>query len=223
MCGRFALYSDPSTLAHRFSAGVLPDIRPRFNVAPTQNILIVREESDKRHFAWARWGLIPHWAKDVDIGYSTINARAETVADKPVFRDAFRRRRCLIPADGFYEWQAKPGSKAKQPWFLVLRNRLPMALAGLWERWRSPEGEEVESCSIIVTEANTLMQPIHDRMPVILAPGHWDAWLETSSYDARTLQNLLKPYPNEDMAAWKVSTKVNSPKNDFEECIEALH
>ena len=222
MCGRFALYSDPFILAKRFGVEALPELRPRYNVAPSQSIPIVREEIGARRFALARWGLIPHWAKDTKIGYHTINARAETVAEKPAFRNAFKRRRCLIPADGFYEWQAIPGSKVKQPWFIVLRDREPMAFAGLWEQWRSPEGEELESCSIIVTDANELMQPIHERMPVILAPGDWNAWLETDAKDAGGLQNLLKPYSAEDMAAWPVSMKVNSPRNDVEECVEAL-
>lgn len=134
MCGRFALYSDPFTLARRFEADAPPELSPRYNVAPSQNIPIVRDEGEKRRFALARWGLIPHWAKDIKIGYSTINARAETVASKPAFRNAFRHRRCLIPADGFYEWQVIPGSKIKQPWFIVLVDREPMAFAGLWER-----------------------------------------------------------------------------------------
>jgi putative SOS response-associated peptidase YedK len=194
----------------------------RYNVAPTQKIPIVREEGEKKRFAIARWGLIPHWAKDMKIGYSMINARAETVASKPAFRNAFRYRRCLIPADGFYEWQVIPGSKAKQPWFIVFEDREPKAFAGLWERWRSPEGEESESCSIIVTDANELMSPIHERMPVILAPEDWDVWLESETKDAQALQNLLKPYPAEDMKVWPVSTKVNSPRNDSVECLETL-
>jgi putative SOS response-associated peptidase YedK len=222
MCGRFALYSDPFTLARRFEADAHPELSPRYNVAPSQNIPIVRDEGEKRRFALARWGLIPHWAKDMKIGYSTINARAETVASKPAFRNAFRHRRCLIPADGFYEWQVIPGSKIKQPWFIVLVDREPMAFAGLWERWRSPEGEELESCSIIVTEANEIMRPIHDRMPVILAPCDWDAWLEPDAKDAGGLQGLLKPYSAEGMAAWPVSTKVNSPRNDSVECLESI-
>lgn len=222
MCGRFALYSDSFTLARRFEADAPPELSPRYNVAPSQNIPIVRDEGEKRRFALARWGLIPSWAKDMKIGYSTINARAETVASKPAFRNAFRHRRCLIPADGFYEWQVIPGSKIKQPWFIVLVDREPMAFAGLWERWRSPEGEELESCSIIVTKANEIMRPIHDRMPVILAPCDWDAWLEPEAKDARGLQGLLKPYSTEGMAAWPVSTKVNSPRNDSVECMEAL-
>lgn len=223
MCGRFALYSDPFALAKRFQAEAPPELHPRYNVAPTQNIPIVREESGKRHFALARWGLIPHWAKDTKIGYHTINARAETVTSKPAFRNAFKHRRCLIPADGFYEWEVVPGSKVKQPWFIVLRDREPMAFAGLWEQWRSPEGEELESCSIIVTEANEIMRPIHDRMPVILAPDDWDAWLGTEAKDAGGLQGLLKPYPAEDMTARPVSTKVNSPRNDSVECVEAVN
>ena len=222
MCGRFALYSDPFTLAKRFEAEELPELRPRYNVAPSQYIPIVREEDEKRRFELARWGLVPHWAKDVKIGYHMINARAETVAEKPAFRTAFKYRRCLIPADGFYEWQVKPDSKVKQPWFIVLRDREPRAFAELWEVWQSPEGEDLESCSIIVTDANELMRPIHDRMPVILAPEDWDTWLETEAKDAGGLQGLLKPYSAESMTAWPVSTKVNSPRNETAECINVL-
>ncbi len=200
MCGRFALYSDPFTLARRFEAEALPELRPRYNIAPTQNIPIVCEEGDKRRFAMARWGLIPHWAKDMKIGYHTINARAETVASKPAFRNAFKHRRALIPADGYFEWQVVPDSKTKQPWFITLRDRGPMAFAGLWERWRSPEAEELESCTIIVTDANEIMRPIHDRMPVILTLGDWDAWLRSDGEDTGGLHNLLKPYPPEGMA-----------------------
>ncbi|MDD5319494.1 MAG: SOS response-associated peptidase [Methylococcales bacterium] len=222
MCGRFALYSDPFTLARRFEAEALSELRPRYNVAPSQNIPIVREEGEKRRIALARWGLIPHWAKDMKIGYSMINTRAETVASKPAFRNAFKHRRCLVPADGFYEWQIKPDSKIKQPWFIALQGREPMAFAGLWEQWRSPEGEELESCSIIVTEANELMRPIHERMPVILAPEVWDAWLKADAKDAGDLQILLKPYPTEGMEAWRVSTRINNPRNDSVECMEPL-
>jgi putative SOS response-associated peptidase YedK len=223
MCGRFALYSDPFSLAKRFQAEALPELSPRYNVTPTQSIPIVREEGGNRRFALAHWGLIPHWAKDMKIGYHTINARAETVAEKPAFRNAYKHRRCLIPADGFYEWQALPGSKIKQPWFIALQDREPMAFAGLWERWRNPEGEELESCSIIVTDANQIMRPIHDRMPVILAPEDWGAWLECDSKDAVGLQGLLKPYPEEGMTAWQVSTKVNSPRYDSVECLDTAN
>ncbi|WP_374086512.1 SOS response-associated peptidase [Methylomicrobium lacus] len=222
MCSRFALYSDPSKLAHRFSAEAAPSLIPQFNVSPTQTILLVREENDRRRFAQARWGLVPRWAKEKDIGYPAINARAETVANKAIFRDAYRRRRCLIPADGFYAWQAVPDSKAKQPWFIVLRSRLPMALAGLWEQWRSPKGELMKSCAIIVAAANELMRPIQNQMPVILAAEHWNDWLGLATHDAKFLQIFLKSYPDDDMSAWPVSTKVNNPQKDSEECIEAV-
>ncbi len=223
MCGRFALYSDPLTLARRFAAEAPADLTPRYNVAPTQSIPIVRVEEGQRRFALARWGLIPHWAKDMDTGYSTINARAETVASKPAFRSAFRHRRALIPASGYYEWETKPGSKLKCPWFISLRDREPMAFAGLWERWRSPEGDELESCSIIVTDANELTRKIHDRMPVVLAPDNWDAWLDPETTNAEGLQSLLRPYPAEGMVAWPVSTVVNSPRNDSAECVKPVN
>lgn len=222
MCGRFALYSDPSTLVRRFETETIPGMEPRYNIAPSQTIPIVRVESGKRQFALAHWGLVPHWAKDIKIGYHTINARAETVASKPAFRNAFKHRRCLVPADGWFEWQVIPGSKTKQPWFIALKERQPLAFAGLWERWKTPDGGELESCTIIVTDANSFTQPIHDRMPVILAPGDWDAWLEAETKDAEGLQSLLKPYPSEEMVAWPVSTMVNSPKNDSAECVETV-
>jgi putative SOS response-associated peptidase YedK len=222
MCGRFALYSNPQTLARRFCAQAPADLKARYNVAPTQIIPIVRQEGEGRRFSLARWGLIPHWAKEMDTGYSTINARAETVATKPAFRSAFRHRRCLVPADGFYEWQAVPGSKVKQPYFIGLRDQEPMALAGLWERWQSPQGDELESCSIIVTVANDLMRPIHDRMPVILDPADWNAWLAPDAGDLGMLQSLLRPFPAEAMTARPVSTRVNSPRTDVPECLEAV-
>lgn len=222
MCGRFALYSDPRTLARHFGVEVPADLRPRYNVAPTQTIPILRQEGQGRQFALARWGLIPHWAKALETGYSTINARAETVAAKPAYRSAFRYRRAIVPADGYYEWRSVPGSKAKQPYFIALRDQEPMAFAGLWERWRSPEGEDLESCSIIVTEANELMRPIHDRMPVILAPAAWAAWLDPNAKDIMALQGLLKPFPAEAMMAWPVSPRVNNPRNDGPQCLEAL-
>jgi len=222
MCGRFALYNDPLTLARRFDAEAPSDLMPRYNVAPTQTITIVRVEAGRRRFALARWGLVPHWAKAMDTGYSTINARAETVAGKPAFRDAFRRRRCIVPADNFYEWQALPGSKLKQPWAIALRGRESMALAGLWEQWRDPLGGITESCTIIITDANETMRPIHERMPVILAPENWDAWLAPDAKDAGHLQSLLVPYPAEGIMAWKVGTQVNNPRHEGPDCIEPL-
>lgn len=222
MCGRFALYSDPFTLARRFQTDALQGLAPHYNVAPSQNIPIVRAANGVRQFSLARWGLVPHWAKDIKIGYSTFNARAETVAEKPAFRTAFRQKRCLIPADGFYEWQAIPDAKTKQPWFIALQNREPLAFAGLWARWQNAGGAALESCTIIVTTANQIMKPIHERMPVIVAPDDWNAWLEPDTKDTRALRSLLKPYPPEDMAVWPVSTLVNNPRNDVKECLERL-
>ena len=222
MCGRFALHSDSQVLARRFDVPVPDDILPRYNLAPTQTIPIVRREASGRHVLRARWGLIPSWAKDMNGGYSTFNARAETVAEKPSFRAAFRHRRCLIPADGYYEWQAVPGMKAKQPFFIALRERVPMALAGLWECWRGPAGDTLESCSILVTTANELTGSIHERMPVILAPSAWDFWLDPEQRDSGALQALLKPYPALEMVAWKVGTWVNDPRHEGAECIAPL-
>jgi putative SOS response-associated peptidase YedK len=193
-----------------------------YNVAPSQTIPIVGQEDSKRHFAFARWGLIPSWAKEINTGYSTINARAETVAEKPSFRSAFKHRRCLIPADGFIEWQELTNNKVKQPWFITLKDKQPMALAGLWEHWQGKDGSEIESCTIIVTSGNELMQNIHDRMPVILPNESWDEWLNTANTDSEGLQALLTQYPSEHMTAWPVSTVVNSPRHNSEECIAPI-
>jgi putative SOS response-associated peptidase YedK len=219
MCGRFALYADPIALAKKFQAENVPELPPSYNVAPSQAIPVIRQEQGRRTFAMARWGLIPSWAKDIKISYSTINARAETVAEKPAFRSAFQHRRCLIPADGYFEWQEIAYSKIKQPWYISLKNQEPMALAGLWEHWQGRDGSEIESCSIIVTSGNEIMQPIHDRMPVILSPETWDTWLDTANTDKQGLQTLLTQYPADEMAAWRVGTVVNSPKHNGEECI----
>jgi putative SOS response-associated peptidase YedK len=197
-------------------------LQPSYNVAPSQTIPIIRNEQGHRLFAVARWGLIPSWAKEVNTGYSTINARAETVAEKPAFRSAFQHRRCLISVDGFFEWQEIANSKIKQPWFISLKNEEPMALAGLWEHWQGRDGSEIESCTIIVTAGNELMQTIHDRMPVILQPETWYTWLDTANTNTEALQILLSQYPAEEMAAWPVGTIVNSPKHNSEECISHI-
>ena len=220
MCGRFALYTDPIALAKQFQAENLLDLQPSYNVAPSQTIPIIRNEQGHRLFALAKWGLIPSWAKDIKIGYNTINARAETVAEKPAFRAAFQHRRCLIPADGYFEWQEIAGSKTKQPWYISLKNQEPMALAGLWERWQGSDGSEIESCTIIVTSGNELMQPIHDRMPVILPEEHWEIWLDTANTNKQGLQTLLSQYPADAMTAWAVSTMVNSPRHNSQDCLD---
>jgi len=223
MCGRFALTSDPRKLARKFGAELPADLSPRYNVAPSQNIPILRQEGEGRRFALARWGLVPAWAKDRNFGgYSTINARAETVASKPAFRNAFRQRRALIPADGYYEWQAQAHAKLKQPWFIGRKDGEPMAFAGLWEHWTSPEGETLDSCCIIVTDANELTRPIHDRMPVILDQKHWEIWLDPANHDTSVLQALLQPYAAEAMTTWPVSTRVNNPRHDASDCLERL-
>jgi putative SOS response-associated peptidase YedK len=219
MCGRFALYTDPLALAKKFQAENAPELLPSYNVAPSQAIPIIRQKQGHRIFAMTRWGLIPSWTKEINTGYSTINARAETVAEKPSFRSAFEHRRCLIPADGFFEWQEIATSKIKQPWYISLKNQEPMALAGLWEHWQGKDGSESESCTIIVTSGNELMQSIHDRMPVILSPENWDSWLDTANTNKQGLQTLLTQYPADEMTAWPVSTVVNSPRHNGEECI----
>ncbi len=216
------MYSDPIVLAKKFQAENVPELLPSYNLAPSQAIPVIRQEKGCRTFAMARWGLIPSWAKDIKISYSTINARAETVAEKPVFRSAFQRRRCLIPADGFFEWQEIANSKIKQPWYISLKSQEPMALAGLWEYWQGKDGSEIESCTIIVTSCNELMQPIHDRMPVILSPETWDTWLDTANTNKQGLQTLLTQYPDEEMTAWPVSTVVNSPRHNGGECISRI-
>jgi putative SOS response-associated peptidase YedK len=208
MCGRYTLYTDLDRLIEQFELFRAADIQPRYNIAPSQMVPVVRQAEEGRELVAMRWGLIPSWAKDEKAGYSMINARAETVAEKP----AFRRRRCLIPVDGFYEW--KKLERAKQPFHVRLRNGEPFAFAGLWEHWQGPEGRTVESCAIIVTDANELMRPIHDRMPVILDRGSYATWLDPNLTDAERLKALLAPYPNERMEAQPVSAAVNSPKND---------
>ena len=221
MCGRYTLLNNLKLLADLFHVGdvSLPLFDARYNIAPSQDVLAVRQP-DGRELVELKWGLVPSWAKDPKIGYRMINARCETVAEKPSFRSAFKRRRCLIPSDGFYEWK-KTGAKPKQPYFVHLKDDHPFAFAGLWEHWER-DGEVIESCTIITTDANELMKPLHDRMPVIL-PGHvYDEWLDPDNQATGDLPNLLKPYPAEEMAAHPVSTYVNSPKNQGPECTERV-
>jgi putative SOS response-associated peptidase YedK len=192
VCGRYVVKSPSAKLKVKFHLDEVPLFEPRYNVAPTQLVPAVRQEDGKRRLAMLRWGLIPSWAKDAKIGYRLINARSDTVATKPSFRSAFKRRRCLVAADGFYEW--KRDGKVKQPFFIHRRDEEPFAFAGLWEGWENPEdGKEVQSCSLITTEANELMAPIHDRMPVILAESAYDRWLDAGE-PVSDLQSLLKPY-----------------------------
>ena len=219
MCGRYTLHTSPERLGQVFGAQAPAELRPRYNIAPSQSVLAVRKSAEGREYSLLRWGLVPFWAETEKTGYNMINARAETVAQKPAFRAAYRHRRCLIPADGFYEW--KPAESGKQPYHIRMRDSDVFAFAGLWERW---EGEDkvLESCTIIVTEANDLMKPIHERMPVILNAEDYETWLDTDRFDAGPLGSLLKPYPADGMQAYPVGKQVNSPKRDDEDCITPL-
>lgn len=219
MCGRYSLTKPPEAMRRLFQfRRALRNLPPRYNIAPTQDAPVVRLSADgERELAMLRWGLVPSWSQDPKSGYSTINARAETVAEKPAFRSAFKSRRCLVPADGFYEWQKV--DTRKQPYRIAMKDDGLFAFAGLWERWE--KGETIESFTIIVTQANDLLKPIHDRMPVILDPLDYEPWLDTGTSPAAA-QKLLRPFPSDAMRAYPVSTRVNSPRNDDASVIEAL-
>jgi putative SOS response-associated peptidase YedK len=220
VCGRFTLFTPADVLAEAFGLAGLPGLRPRFNIAPTQEVLAVRPAGAGRGPAFLRWGLIPSWAAEQTIAHRLINARAETVADKPAFRSAFARRRCLVPADGFYEWQPVAGKK--QPVLFRLRDGRPFAFAGLWESWEGAGGEVVESCAILTTPANDLVRPVHERMPVILDPRHHDDWLDPGLTDAQQLRSWLRAFPAEEMTATRVSPHVNNPRHDDARCVQPL-
>jgi len=222
MCGRFALIVDASVLADVFDVDPPRELQPRFNIAPTQTIPIVRAGKDlARECSMVRWGLVPSWAKDEKIGTRMINARGETVAEKPSFRSAVKSRRCLIPADGFYEWVRT--DSGKQPHFIHFADGRPFAFAGLWERWHKGEGTPLDTCTIITTTPNELIAKLHDRMPVILPPARFEEWLEPAAMPPDRLQEVLAPYPAEQMEAYPVSTYVNKPSNDGPECIARLN
>ena len=220
MCGRYTLTTPVEKLAEFFGLPEDPGLKPRYNIAPTQPVATVLVLTGERRFRLMRWGLVPHWAKDLSIGSRMINARAETVAEKPAFRSAFRERRCLIMADGFYEWQHKGG--AKHPYYIVRKDRSPFAFAGLWDRWDPFEGGgAVESCTIITTQANELVAHFHERMPVILDREDFDLWLGQDA-DQERLLGLLKPYQAERMEAYPVSSVVNSPSHETDECVQSI-
>ncbi len=218
MCGRFTLFTpwEQLTLAFPWIEGTYEG-RPRYNIAPSQDVAVVPNLEEKRVQLF-HWGLIPHWAKDPKIGYRMINARSETLAQKPSFRTAFRRRRCLVLADGFYEWRKVEGQKRKTPYLIRLKSGEPFAFAGLWERWNSPDGSELYSCTVITTRPNELVAPIHNRMPVILHPEAHLRWLDPAERKPDELAPLLLPFPAADMTAYPVSTLVNSPSNDVPAC-----
>ena len=221
MCGRFARRSTREVLADWFGVDLedLPAFPASYNIAPQSVQPVVRQGQDSgaREFALLRWGLVPFWAKDVKIGYSTINARAEEAATKPAFREALRKRRCLIPADAFYEW-ARRDAKNKQPFAIGLRSGEPYAFAGLWERWCPKGGEALETFSILTTDANEVLDPIHNRMPVILEPKDYSRWLEPAAVE-RLPVDLLRPFPAERMTAWPVSERVGNVRNNDPELL----
>ena len=220
MCGRYVLTITGKVLAGAFGVDQVPEVEPRYNIAPTQRAPVVRGDEGRRRMDLVRWGLIPPWAKDPSIGQRLINARAETAAAKPSFRNAIRRRRCLVPADGFYEWQRTPAGK--QPWLIRMADGWPFAMAGLWEIWRPRDGEPLETFTILTTEPNEVVAPLHDRMPVILPPGSWDLWLDPSVTDPDRLAPLLAPHPPEGMTAHPVTRAVGSPAFDEPACIEPV-
>ena len=219
MCGRFSIFADPERLAERFDAS-LPEegLRPRYNAAPTQNLpVILNEDVDARRIQLLRWGLVPFWAEDPSIGSRMINARSETLAEKPSFRAALKKRRCLVLADGFYEWQKT--ATGKVPMRITLKSGEPFALAGLWETWKEPTGDLLRTFTIITTSPNELLEPIHNRMPVILPREHEAIWLDNSADQAIWL-DMLRPFPADQMTAFPVSKRVNYVGNDDLEIVQ---
>lgn len=241
MCGRYTVSSPIEVIADLFDIalgeesgqGVLPGLHPRYNLAPTQEAPVVRvlEPGGERRLDLLRWGLIPYWAKEASIGNRMINARAESAAEKPAYRWVFKKRRCLVVTDGFYEWKKLPGAKgekggksagAKQPYFIHRKDRQPFGFAGLWSRWKSPEWPEIETFTILTTDANAKVSELHDRMPVILDRSDYGLWLDPAVEDAERLQELLVPMAGDELEAVPVDRRVNSPAYDAADCIEPL-
>jgi putative SOS response-associated peptidase YedK len=217
MCGRYVIISSPESIRALFGYNEQPNFPPRYNVAPTQPVPIVRLEEGRRSFALVRWGLIPVWVKDPRTFSLLINARGESMLDKPAFRNAMRRRRCLFPTDGFYEW--RQDGKVRRPYFVRPKAGGPMAFAGLWETWMGPNGEEMETAAIVTTRANRALAPIHERMPVIVAPDAFDFWLDSARVDAEAAAALIAPAPEHALEAYEVSPTVNHVANDAPELI----
>jgi len=228
MCGRFTLATPAKEWAGLFDLDPPPKLAPRYNIYPTEPIVTVRatraaareNPAGARELALPRWGLIPGWAKDPGTGTGMINARSETLAEKPSFRDAFRERRCLVVADGFYEWRA--AGRRKQPYYIRVHDGRPFAFAGVWERWLDPAGQPVDSCAIVTTEANDLLRSLHARMPVIVPPSEHGRWLDAELRDPRELSDLFLPFPSDQMSFYPVSTRVNGVTFDDPECVRPL-
>ncbi|MCY3728143.1 MAG: SOS response-associated peptidase [Nitrospira sp.] len=222
MCGRYTLTCTPEVFAEEFRLEATPDHQPRYNVAPSQAVVCVRATlpARLREAVTMRWGLIPSWTRDPAKGMNLINARAETATEKPSFRKPFRERRCLVLADGYYEWK-REGTR-KQPYYIRLKNERPFAFAGLWDRWSDGMGITIESCAVLTTKPNERLASIHDRMPVILHPGAYEPWLDPGLQDATRLVTFLTPYPADAMIAHPVGALVNDPRVDDARCIEAM-
>ena len=218
MCGRYTITSAPEAFRRLFGYPEQPNFPPRYNIAPTQPIPVVRLDEGERHFVLMRWGLLPSWVKDPKDFPLLINARGESVIGKPAFRNAMKRRRCLIPADGFYEW--KPAGGRKQPFYIRAKSGRPIAFAGLWETWEGPNGEEIDTAAIVTTRANGLLSGIHDRMPVIVPEAAFDLWLNCAEVDAVTVSAMIAPAPEDVLEAFPVSTAVNRTANDSGKLIE---
>lgn len=221
MCGRFTLTVDPAELQDTFGDFIFPaQFAPRYNIAPSQPVLAIPNDVLRKNKAdFFLWGLIPSWSKDPAIANKLINARGETVAEKPSFRGSFKYKRCLIPADGFYEWKAQAGQKTKIPYFIHMKDRKPFAFAGLWDEWHSPDGNILRTCTIITTTPNELMSELHNRMPVILDKANFADWLNPMPQTPDHLIHLIQPFPADRMSAYPVSTLVNTPVNDRPELI----
>jgi len=220
MCGRFTVTSAPAALRAFFGYPEQPNFPPRYNIAPTQPIPVVRLHEGQRQFVLMRWGLLPSWVKDPKTFTLLINARGESVGEKPAFRAAMKRRRCLIPADGFYEWRGVPGRK--QAYYIRAKSGQPLAFAGLWETWSGPNGEELDTATIVTTDANATLASIHDRMPVIVPPEAFDLWLDCAKVDETTASVLIAPAPDELLEAYEVSTAVNRTANDNPKLLEPV-
>jgi putative SOS response-associated peptidase YedK len=222
MCGRFKLEAKPGRIVEAFELSEAPELTPRYNIAPTQPVLAVVQDRKEpvRRARNMRWGLVPSWATDLSIGNSLINARSESILEKPAFKEAFRKRRCLIPADGFYEW--KRIGIAKQPYHFGRADGDVFAFAGVWDRWKSPEGKWIESCSILTTDSNALVRDVHDRMPVIVSPEQYALWLDPAVEDSPDLKQILQPFDARRMKGYPVSKTVNSPNNESPECAAAI-
>ncbi len=221
MCGRFTLSSKARILAEYFGIELQYELKPRYNIAPSQEILVIRQlPESKPDFCLMRWGLVPCWQKEEEIGTKWINARCESIHEKPLFKKLFQQKRCLIIADGFYEWQAT--HRLKIPYFINKKDHQPFAIAGLWDHWENKEGKSIDSCLLLTTDANPEVKSIHHRMPVILQKAQYSTWLNQENTKIEMLKSLLRPYLPQDLISHQVSTYVNSPKNDTTQCVEVV-